>query len=301
MLSRVAENLYWIARYVERADNVARLLDDAYHRELDVGATGGRPLAAVVRMLGCHETLPDDDRGRAMSYLSFDRAGSSSIRSMIARARENARGTQEALSSEAWSHLNQLHLYLNGPKARARLESSPLRFLDRVRRDCLLFEALVDGTLPRTEVFHFLQLGRYLERVDMTSRILQARFQGGAPGEGIATWVGLLRSCSAHEAYLQQARERIDPVGVVGFLVLRPDFPRSLRFGVARGLESLRAIAGDGAWGAPAERQLGRLDGDLRYADADELFVRGVGEFLVDVQEACALAASEIHRAYFLN
>src|SRR5437763_9925254 len=117
MLSRVAENLYWISRYVERAEFATRLLDGAYHRELDAGlfgAGGGpRPLAAVAGLLGC----PDPPTGREalLDGLTFDPSGPHSIRTMIARARENARGSQEALSAEAWSQLNQLHLYLNGP------------------------------------------------------------------------------------------------------------------------------------------------------------------------------------------
>src|SRR4051794_26318130 len=122
MLSRVAENLYWISRYVERAEYAVRLIDGAYHRELDAGLVGGggpRPLAAVAQLLG----FADAPTGREalLDSLTFDPANSHSIRSMIARARENARGSQEALSAESWSQLNQLHLYLGSPRARARM------------------------------------------------------------------------------------------------------------------------------------------------------------------------------------
>jgi len=236
-----------------------------------------------------------------LDCLTFDRDGPYSIRSMIAHARENARGTQETLSAESWSQLNQLHLYLGSARARQRLQSSPFRFFDRVRRECLLFAGLVDGTLPRTEVFHYLQLGRYLERVDMTSRLIHARFQDLAADDDESGWASLLRICSAHEGYLKLYQDRIHPEGVIDLLVLSSDFPRAVRFGVARCLESLRAIGGEEGLRTAAERRLGRLESDLRYSDAAELALRGVGPLLHQVQEACAQAGSEIHQAYFLT
>jgi uncharacterized alpha-E superfamily protein len=301
MLSRVAENLYWISRYVERAEAAARLLDDAYHRELDIGLVGNgtatRPLAAAARLLGC----PAGPTGREalLDCLTFDSAGAHSIRTMIARARENARGSQETLSAEAWSQLNQLHLYLGGPRARERLQSSPFGFFERVRRECLLFAALVEGTLSRGEVYHFLQLGRSLERADVTARIVQAGFAEDGP-----TWDSLLRVCSAHEVYLQRYQDRVEPEGVVDVLVLAADFPRSVRYRVARCLEALRRISGGGAGdlgGTAAERGLGRLDGDLRYTDAVEVCGRGAATFLAGVLDKLARAGAEIQQAFFLT
>lgn len=294
MLSRVAENLYWISRYVERAEFAVRLLNGAFQRELDVGPVadgrGPRPLATVARMLGC----PDTPGGRdaLLECLTFDPAGPHSIRTMVARARENARGSQEALSAEAWSQLNQLHLYLNGARARGRLSTSPFRFLDRVRRTCVLFDALVDGTLPRGEVYYFLQLGRSLERADLTTRAVREGLTEADP----AAWTGLLRMCSAHEVYVQRFQDRVEPTGVVDVLVLAADFPRSVRFRVGRCLEGLRALGG----GTSAERRLGRVDGELRYTDATELCDRGVGPVLGGLVDAFAHAAAEIQQAFFL-
>jgi uncharacterized alpha-E superfamily protein len=301
MLSRVAENLYWISRYLERAEAAARLLDDAYHRELDAGPIGNgtttRPLATVARLLGCPAGPPG--REALLDCLTFDPSGPHSIRAMIARARENARGSQETLSAEAWSQLNQLHLYLVGPRSRQRLQSSPFSFFERVRRACLLFAALVDGTLSRGEVYSFLQLGRSLERADVTARIVQSGFTQDDPA-----WDGLLRVCSAQEVYVQRYQERVEPEGVVDVLVLAADFPRSVRYRVARCLESLRRISG-GNPGDPAasaaERGLGRLDGDLRYTDAAEVCGRGAAIFLSGVLEKLTRAGAEIQGAYFLT
>ena len=328
MLSRVAENLYWISRYVERAEGLARLLEHAFLLELESGSVAERrPLHNVLVILNARAEFdkdwlglqtPDgdvprsavDERDAILRFLTFHRADGISIRGMIGRARENARGTQETLSGEAWSQLNQLHLYLARSRAEHRFAATPVRFLDRIRRECVLFAALIDGTLPRTEAFHFLRVGRYLERVDVLSRIINVHchaegafvpVRAGEPGEltfAAAHWAGLLRGTSAYEAYLKQARERIDPVSVVRYLLLEADFPRSMRFAVARCLESLRAVAG-GGYGSDAERHLGRLDAELRYMDVDDLFHRGVGPFLVSVQDICAAVGRDVHNAYF--
>jgi uncharacterized alpha-E superfamily protein len=328
MLSRVAESLYWMSRYVERAENAARLLDDAFHFELDDGlsdAVGG-PIDNILTILSCrtefleaaaHSHRPDKDgtallavttRDAVLRYLTFDRAGAHSILAVIALARENARATQEALSAEAWSQVNRLYLYLSGSKAQQRFQASPFRFFDGVKRACVLFAGLVDSTLPHGEVFHFLRLGRYLERVDMASRILTANLhQPGAveamPAHAIS-WTALLRSCSAYEAYLREYQDRIDPANVVRYLVLGSDFPRAMRFCVAQCLESLRCIGGttnEDDYATEAERLLGRLDGELRYLDPDELLGRGLHAFLASVQETCNRVGLEIQHAYFLG
>jgi uncharacterized alpha-E superfamily protein len=175
----------------------------------------------------------------------------------------------------------------------------------------VLFAALVDDTLPRSEAYHFLQLGRFLERIDMLSRAINVHCHSenvfisvtDLDGEELTysatPWARLLRETSAYESYLKQARERIDPVGVIRYLLLEADFPRSMRFSVGRCLDSLRAIAGGSGYGAPAERPLGQLDSELRYMDVNELFQRGIGPFLISVQDTCAAVGREVNRAYF--
>ena len=319
MLSRVAENLYWISRYVERAENVARLLDVGFHLELDAsglaGDVGGqRPIESVLTILACRDAFEamhgpgPKDREAVLRFLTFERSNPHSILAMLARARENARGTQETLSGDTWSQVNKLYLYLCSPRAERRFAASPSRFFDGVKRSCVLFDGLVDGTLPRTEVFHFLQLGRYLERVNQVSRILSVKLHGlrdGGPiGElsmRVVHWSSLLRSCSAYDAYLREHHDRIDPEGVVQYLVLDADFPRAMRFCVARCVESLREIAGgdEDEYRCEAERHLGRLDSDLRYVDVQEIFGRGLDSFLAGIQDACNRIGDEIHQSYF--
>ncbi|HEY1860008.1 MAG TPA: alpha-E domain-containing protein [Gemmataceae bacterium] len=319
MLSRVAENLYWIGRYVERAENVARLLDDGFHFELDAAGladeAGQRgPVGNVLSILSCRDAFErrpaPHDRDAVLRYLTFDRQQSYSILAMIARARENARGSQETLSAETWSQINRLYLYLSGPRSQNRFQSSPFRFYDSIKRGCILFDGLVDSTLPRAEAFHFLQVGRYLERADTISRVVNVKFQT-LPDESTDAglrlrsiyWTSLLRSCSAYEAYLKEHQDRILSRNVVRYLVLDSDFPRAIRFCVDRCLESLRELSGgngDG-YGSEAERLLGRLDGELRYMDLDEVFPLGLAPFLTGVQEACNRVGQAIQQAYFLT
>ena len=325
MLSRVAENLYWISRYVERAENVARLLDVGFHLELDASEVTRQPddlgpIESVLTILNCRDafekanggpaTAGEKDREVVLRFLTFDRHHTNSIISMMARARENARTSQETLSGEIWSHVNKFYLYLGGRRAQRKFAASPSRFFDGIKRECILFDGLVDGTLPRNAVYHFLRLGRYLERVNQISRILNTKMQGlGEPGTSEANdrpmrvvhWSSLLRSCSAYEAYLREHHDRIEPEKVVRYLVLEPSFPRAMRFCVARCCESIREIAGTGdlGFGLEAERVLGRLDSELRFIDVGEIFGQGLSKFLVGVQDACNRIGDEIQTAYF--
>lgn len=320
MLSRVAENLYWISRYIERIENVARLLDVGFYLELDaagltdVSAKVG-PIEGVLTILACRDAFERThgsgvkDRETMLRFLTFDRQHGNSILGMLSRARENARCSQDALSGEVWSHINRFYLSLCSPRAERRFAVSPPRFFDGVKRACILFGGLVDGTLPRTEAYHFLQLGRYLERVNQISRILNIKLHGVRDGASVADpsmrivhWSSLLRSCSAYEAYLREHHETIDPEGVVRYMVLDADFPRAMRFCIARSLESLREIAGESeGFGTEAERQLGRLDSELRYLDVGEIFARGLPEFLTGIQHDCNRIGDVIHQAYFFS
>jgi uncharacterized alpha-E superfamily protein len=318
MLSRVAENLFWMSRYLERAENVARLLDIGLYLELDAASLniedGSAPVEIALHILACRDAFHADhasaDTKLVLDFLTFDRANPQSILSMIALARENARGTQESLGVDAWSEVNRLYLYLCSQRARRRFNSSPSQFYTTIKQACILFDGLVQNTLPRDEVYHFLEVGRYLERVNVMGRILHAKCRSADPGtkEGdpamqLVRWTGLLRSCSAYGAYLRVERDRVEPVGVIRFMVLNPDFPRAIRFCVARCRESLQEIAGgdDDEYGSEAERLLGRLDSELRYIDVGEIFERGLLPFLDGIQATCHRVGIEIQRTYFLT
>ncbi|WP_165072380.1 alpha-E domain-containing protein [Paludisphaera rhizosphaerae] len=316
MLSRVAESLYWMGRYIERAENVARLLDIGLFMELDadVGLDEGLgPVEIALTILACRDAFPMEvgppSREAVLRFLTFDRSNSQSILSMIARARENARGTQEAIGVDVWSEVNRLYLFLGGTRAQKRFVREPSSLFNYIKNSCLLIDGMIQNTLPRDEVFHFLELGRHLERIDVLCRILRAKCPGlSKPINGedspmhLVHWTSLLRSCSAHGPFLRSERERVEAEGVIRFLVLDSDFPRSIRYGAARCHESLEAISGgdEEAYGCEAERILGRLESDLRYLDVAEIFDRGLLQFLDSLQISCHRVSDEIQRSFFL-
>src|SRR5262249_36660581 len=156
-----------------------RLLDIGLYLELDAGVQPGQgevsPVEMALSILACRDafraTRPASDRTAVLEFLTFDRRNSQSILGMILRARENARGTQEAIGVDVWRQVNRLYLYLSGAKSRRRFVSSPSSFYTAIKESCILCEGLIQNTLPRDEVYHFLELGRYLERVDIMGRI----------------------------------------------------------------------------------------------------------------------------------
>ncbi len=321
MLSRVAENLFWMSRYLERAENVARLLDIGLYLELDApssssGNDGSAPVEIALGILSSGSAsrparpLVGPNRNAVLGFLTFDRSNPHSLVSTISRARENARGTQESLGVDAWSEINRLYLYLCGQRAQRRFHASASALYATVKQSCILFDGLVQNTLPRDEVYHFIRLGRHLERVCVMGQILHAkcrtRPEDGAPIDPaieLVRWTGLLRSCSAYGAYLRVERDRVEPAGVIRFLVLNSDFPRAIRFCVARCRESLREIAGgdDEEYTSEAERLLGRLDSELRYSDVGEIFDRGLLPFLEGIRTTSVRVGEEIQKTYFLT
>ena len=327
MLSRVAENLFWMARYIERADGLARLMDQACQMDLEAdqddlsgfGPGGPGPLETILDILAFGEERLARPFARSveaaaemLDFLAFRAEGGQSIRSMISLARENARSTQESLSAEVWNQVNRLHLNLSSRKSEVRFLASPARFLDWVKRSCILIAGLVNDTLPRDEPYHFLQLGFFLERIDMTIRILSsAGSHAMLVGTGSSIdlrgeleevrWTGLLKSVGAQDAYLHRSGGQVNSEGTLRFLVLEQDFPRSLRFSLKRCLESLQEINGSEAIKqlSEAERLLGRLESELRYLEPGDILDRGLVDFLVKIQKTCCQVGSEIAREYF--
>ncbi len=318
MLSRVAQNLYWMSRYLERVENVARLLDVGLDLELDAPSLrsedASSPVQIAIDILSCRDLVQTrhaaSDRGELLDFLTFDRTNPQSIQSIIAVARENARGTQESLGAEAWSAVNRLYLRLRGRRALKLYRASPTSFYASIKQSCILFDGHLHNTLPRDEVYHFTQLGRFVERTGVLARVLYAHCLDLAQARGDAEiaprsvrWTALLRICSAHAAFLRFERDRVEPISVVRFLVLNPDFPRAIRFCVGRCRESLHEITGgdDDEYASEAERLMGRLESDLRYIDAGEILERGLVSFLDGVRITTDRAADEIRRSFFLG
>ena len=302
MLSRVANSLYWMSRYIERADNVARILDVNLQLLLDFRRLDDEHLARhwmpIIQSTGDEEDffeMYDEANGRTVTeYFVFNRVNANSIVSSIAQARENARMVRDQITIEMWEEINRIHLFARSDRALEIWNSTPAEFFHEIRSSSCNLQGLIDSTIPRNEGWYFLQAGKYIERADKTTRILDLRHET-LPPRGVPLmvnqtdaleWSAVLRSCSAWDAYRHIHGVDVGPRRVSELLLLSPEFPRSVRFCASELDSVLRALSGvpQGRFWNDAEKQSGRLVAELRFSEIDDIFVKGLHEYLDDLQ-----------------
>jgi uncharacterized alpha-E superfamily protein len=285
MLSRVAEALYWMGRYVERAEDTSRLLDVQLHALLeDPWGDEDRACRDLLRTMGIDDLSGPLDIAVTTQRLAFSRSDTSSITGALTAARENARGIRETLSSEVWECLNATYHEL-GQHETASTRLGPGRFLRYVRERSATVAGLIEGTMPQDDGWRFLMLGRSLERVDMTARLLSVGLHRPSP-----SWVPLLKCCSAYEAYLRTYRGAPEAGRVLEFLLLDRLFPRSVFAALSQAelcLAALEPAVGRVGVQDEARRRLGRMRTDLEFHQPAEL-VAGLPAVLDDLQGTCA-------------
>jgi uncharacterized alpha-E superfamily protein len=299
MLSRIAESLFWIGRYVERADDTARILDAFLGRLLnDPWADEDAACREVIAILGA--PTPHDGRlatGDVLELLAFDAANASAIAGALAAARDNARGAREAISSEMWECLNVAWHTLAARRLAAE-RIGPSLFLAFVRERAAVLAGLAESTMSRDDGWRFLVLGRSLERVDMTARLLS--IQSGA-GDYDAGWRTVLRACGADESFLRTHGGDVHGQRVVEFLLLDRLFPRSALHALTTAEQCLRELAPTidraGVTDA-ARRPIGQARTRLEYADLGALLVE-LAPHLRALQQACATASAAVTKRYF--
>lgn len=298
LLSRIAEGLFWTGRYVERADDTARLIDVSIHRMLGQPGEGSAAAArALFGILGVTAEADEEADTEAILFrLVYDAQNPSAIAGSILGARTGARGIREVISSEMWECLNVAgHGLASQRRAAERL--GPHVYLRFVRERAELFFGLADSTMSRDDAWRFLVLGRSLERADMTARLLLARMS--APEE--LGWPVLLRACGAHESFIRTHGRAAEPSRVVEFLLLDRLFPRSVVHALGTAEECLSALSpGPARAGVedPARRPVGRLRHRLEYADPEQLPAQ-LPELLRTLQETCVEASEAIADRYF--
>lgn len=311
MLSRVADSIYWMSRYIERAENVARFIDVNLNLALDLGPEMDRQWAALVYTTGDDEAFykhyGGDCREDVVQFLSFDEENGNSIASCLRAARENARTVRDMLSSEMWEELNMFHLMVRDAQKDPAVLSNPSEFFGKVKLRSALLEGHAESTMSRGEAWHFRRLGRLIERADKTSRILDVKYYLLLPrltdvGTPLDTnqWAALLKSASALEMYRKRFG-RIAPAQVAEFLLLDRDFPRAVHYCLLRSEESLLAITGGtpGTFHTVAEQRLGRLRSDLDYTHIGEVIQGGLHEFIDAFQTKLNLVGDAIHETFF--
>jgi uncharacterized alpha-E superfamily protein len=309
MLSRVADSLYWMSRYLERAEHTARLIDVDVQLRLDRS-----PDASSVRLTRLHEALhipvPAMDTPYAHSLahtLTFDRTNSSSIVSCIAAARENLRHVREQCSTEMWEQLNRLYLQMRSTSQEEAWLAQSHQFYRSVQDGANLFHGITDSTMTHSEGWHYIQLGRYVERTDVLAGLIAShvrRFPNAldqaVESEEYLEWVSLLKSCTAFLPYCKTYTAELRPLRVVEFLLLNPEFPHSVRFSVDMVHVALRALGEFTERKAEQPLRLaGRLRATLSFTQIDEILLNGAAIYLENIRSQCAQIHTAIHQVYF--
>jgi uncharacterized alpha-E superfamily protein len=318
MLSRVADALFWMSRYLERAEHVAQLLDVCFHLELDLrGALAGpyelhwNSLAAILQQIVPAAKSPAASPQALLSHwLTFDLDNPTSIMSCITRARYNARTIRGTLNAQVWKELNKFYLHLCDRQFTEQARESPHEFYEAVICGSQCFQGVCDASLTHDEGWQFMQLGKFLERADKTLRILDIQYQLLQDMTGPADlplanlqWAGVLRCCQAYEAYQRLYVGRVEPERIADFLLLHPSFPRSVRFCLEAAAGALNAIEGPepGRGRSKGDQLLGRVLSELRYTELDQILRGGLHAFLAGVLERCGQLSLALQQQYSLR
>lgn len=302
MLSRVADSCFWMSRYMERAETNARLLDvnmqlllDFQDQEPDVSRKHWEPILATLEDQELFQKISPEsvDADSVMEFVTFEKRNPNSIFSGLASAREIARTVREQITSEMWEQINKLYLYIKGEKAREDFNNSPFEFYQGIVEGVHLFEGTTDATMTHGEGWLFLQAGKFLERADSTSRVLDIKYHIILPhGEQVGgnvdltQWNAVLRSCSALEAYLKVYSGSLKAWDVAEFLIFHRSFPRSIHFCIEHLDIILHRISGAGerAFSNEAERLCGLLRSHLDFSTIDGIFGQGLHQYLDGTQ-----------------
>jgi uncharacterized alpha-E superfamily protein len=317
MLARDADAMYWMSRYVERAEHVARLLLVNSNLLIDVGDLPPRMqnllwqnIYQILRMEPPSDEERDPIGERVQRSLTFDESNHNSILSCITRARENARGIRENISVEMWEALNMLYWSIRSDEAEKKYEESADSYWRSIMTGSNLFQGLTDQTLAQDQRWFFARLAKHFERADVTCRIIEIKHFILSNEEAMSestirnlNWMAVLRSCCSIEAYRRRHLGDMDPLKVAAFLLLEKNFPRTVRFSVRTACEAISHIrAATNPTGVDeAERILGRLDAQLEYAELKEILTDGLPAYLEKIQTALADAAIAVQSAYFLH
>ncbi|MGK7906962.1 MAG: alpha-E domain-containing protein [Synechococcus sp.] len=309
MLSRVADSIYWLNRYIERAENVARFVDVNLNLMLDLPADISSQWSPLVSITGDLELFKElygaVTPENVTRFLALEEKYDNSILSCLIKARENARSCRETISSEMWETVNAFYHMVKGISPHESLDYLPT-FCSQVKLQSHQFAGVMDATMAHNEGWQFGQLGRFLERADKTTRLLDVKYflllpsarWVGTPLDQIQ-WISLLKSASAYEMY-RKRQHRINPSGVAGFLVLDRQFPRSIYFCLKQAEQCLHEITNTpiGTWCNGAERALGKACAELGYIAIEDVIDEGLHEFLDGLQSSINTIDNEIYTTF---
>lgn len=310
MLSRVANSIYWLNRYIERAENVARFVDVNLNLMLDLPTGMTQQWQPLISITGdvklFNNSYSEATAKNVIDFLTFAENYPNSIISCLQKARENARSIREIISSQMWEEVNSFYLMVKEATPGKPLDALP-NFFNQVKKSSHRFAGVMDATMTHNEGWHFGQMGRLLERADKTTRILDVKYFVLLPSaEWVGTpldqiqWISLLKSASAYEMY-RKCQHRITPTCVAEFLILNRQFPRSIYFCLWQAERCLHEITSTptGTWCNGAERSLGKLCSQLGYLTIDDVIQNGLHESLDRMQSSINQVGNEIYTTFF--
>jgi uncharacterized alpha-E superfamily protein len=316
MLSRVADALFWMGRYLERSGYLARAVDVTLQLDLDLHGVLANPVelewTALLSMLRQQPPQARDGEhpvAAVQRWVLLDGTNPGSVMTCVNRARNNARSIRGSISPQMWRELNKLYWRLTDAPFQARVTESCHDFCEEVQLGVLLCQGVCDATMTHDEGWHFIQVGVHLERADKVLRILDSKFGLLERDDAIdlpvsnLQWGAVLKKCRAYEAYQRLYISRVEPERVVEFLLVNPDFPHSVRFCLQRVLDSLTEISGrlPGRCDSESTRTVGSLVSGLTYLDCDTLDGERLHAFLRDCLGRCGTIGHLLQQQYALH
>ncbi|MFN7927542.1 MAG: alpha-E domain-containing protein [Blastocatellia bacterium] len=310
MLSRVADSLFWMSRYIERAEDLTRLLAVNFHALLDAGNVdseqGWQPLIVMTHDEALFQQHYDAySANNVIDFMLWNQTNPNALSWCITMARENARSVREQLSKEMWEYLNRLYFAVKEAD-HTTVARSLLEFFAQIRDGSQAFQGITNETMMHGEAYQFIQLGKHLERAEKTTRILDIKYKDvsqlpeGSPEEALQL-IAMLKSCSAFEPFRKEYALQLSAGAVVEYLLLNREFPRAVAFGLHRCLQAINLISGSAETGrlnAP-QRSFGRLVSELEYLDIQDVLGERLHAHLEQLLRRLNYAGEDITRAFF--
>lgn len=311
MLGRVANTIYWMNRYLERAENYARFMDVNFNLSLELPPSHKQQWQPLVQITGdwdlYQESYETTEKSKVIYFLTFDVNNPNSIYNCILKARENARAVRTEITKEVWEQINALYFLVKDALVKKRHTDKNLRgFFTQIKNGCQLVYGMYDATMSRNDGWHFGKLGQMLERADKTSRVLDTKYHlllasprlvGSA--FDLIEWAALLKSVSAYDMYRKKFGKLTSP-GIAEFLILDTEFPRSIMACLVIAESSLMTLSGSSAgFSNKAQKKLGALKSQLEYSDINDIVIGGMHEFLDDTQVKLNEISVAIYQSFF--
>jgi uncharacterized alpha-E superfamily protein len=314
MLSRVANSIYWMNRYIERVENYARFVSVNINLSYDLPGMISEQWGLLLEATHDRETFdklyPEETEDKIIYFITFDPQNPNSIYNILGNARENARTVKETLPKEIWEHLNSFYLSFKQFSTNKKLDFEELpKFYENIKQQCQLFAGMIDGTLLRDEAYYFANMGKFLERADKTSRFLDIGYFNFKSVSDVKTvnpqdllvWSAVLKSVSAFNMYRQQYKS-LRQENIIEFLIKDRDFPRAICHSIKKAEYAIYRISGtrpQDSYSNQAEKAITQLKHEIDFTETNEIIKYGLHKYLNDFQVKNNIIDQEIFKVYF--